>query len=178
MERCWSLSLDISRQVIYNIIDGVLTIFSLFWSFFLFALGRKRILDFYNRTSLTAYCTAFAYRPVDTRFRQAAVCGGAEELFHSSGVYLELPTDSSHLYQPQRSPTPTDSVSLSRIQSDGNLYCGTTSAGLFSRSNDSVMAESPKEPNPDSPEGVFQLQCNQTFVGMVTMQYQARTDMV
>lgn len=141
-------------------------------------LERKRILDFYNRTSLTAYCTAFAYRPVDTRFRQAAVCGGAEELFHSSGVYLELPTDSSHLYQPQRSPTPTESVSLSRIQSDGNLYCGTTPAGYFSRSNDSVMAESPKEPNPDSPEGVFQLQCNQTFVGMVTMQYQARTDMV
>lgn len=40
------------------------------------------------------------------------------------------------------------------------------------------MDESPNEPSPNSPEGVFQLQCNQTFVGMVTMQYQARTDMV
>lgn len=139
---------------------------------------RKRILDFYNRSSLTAYCTAFAYRPVDTRFRQETICGGAEPLFQSSGAYLELPTDSSHLYQPQRSPTPDGTVSLSRIQSDGNLYCGTTTAGYYSRSNDSLVVEPTNEPHPDSPEGVFQLQCNQTFVGMVTMQYQARTDMV
>ena len=142
------------------------------------SLYRKRILDFYNRSSLTAYCTAFSYRPVDTRYRETTVCGGAESLFHASGVYLELPTDSSHLYQPQRSPTPEGTESLSRIQSDGNLYCGTTTAGYYSRSNDSLMPQSPNEPHPESPEGVFQLQCNQTFVGMVTMQYQARTDMV
>ncbi len=141
-------------------------------------MDRKRILDFYNRSSLTAYCTAFSYRPVDARYRETTVCGGAESLFHNSGVYLELPTDSSHLYHPQRSPTPEGNESLSRIHSDGNLYCATTTAGYYSRSNDSSMAESPNEPSPNSPEGVFQLQCNQTFVGMVTMQYQARTDMV
>ncbi|XP_057369494.1 transmembrane protein 94-like isoform X2 [Daphnia carinata] len=139
---------------------------------------RKRILDFYNRSSLTAYCTAFSYRPVDTRYQETTVCGGPESLFQTSGVYLELPTDSSHLYHPQRSPTPEGPVSLSRIQSDSNLYCGTATGGYFSRSNDSSMDESPNEPSPNSPEGVFQLQCNQTFVGMVTMQYQARTDMV
>lgn len=99
-------------------------------------------------------------------------------MFQSSGNYLELPAESSHLYQPQRSPTPAGSVILSRIQSDGNIYYTGATGGYHSRSNDSMVADSPTEPNPDSPEGVFQLQCNQTFVGMVTMQYQARTDMV
>ena len=142
-------------------------------------------MDFYNRSSLTAYCTAFSYRPLSsaTRPLSASFESGAEKLFHSSGVYLELPADSSHLYQPQCSPTPVGSTShfsQSRIHSDSNLYCNTaTPGGLQSRSNDSfLMAESPAEPNSDTPEGTFQLQCNQTFVAMVTMQYQARTDMV
>lgn len=152
---------------------------------------RKRILDFYNRSSLTAYCTAFAYRPLNTRL-QITGAGTGERLFHSSGVYLELPADSSHLYQPQRSPTPVGSVhfSLTRIHSDGNLYYTTNGPATgnhghgqshqqASRSNDSLLiVESPEELNPDSPEGIFKLQCNQIFVAMVTMQYQARIDMV
>jgi hypothetical protein len=56
---------------------------------------RKKVQDFYQRTSLTAYCTAFAYRPL-TR-------GVNSQL---SQVYLELPADSKHLYVPHRSPTP------------------------------------------------------------------------
>jgi len=56
---------------------------------------RKKVLDFYQRTSLTAYCTAFAYRPL-TR-------GVSSQL---SQVYLELPADSKHLYASNRSPTP------------------------------------------------------------------------
>jgi hypothetical protein len=140
-------------------------------------------LDFYNRSSLTAYCTAFSYRPLSsaTRPSSAGFESGAEQLFHSSGVYLELPADSSHLYQPQCSPTPVESTShfsQSRIHSDSNLYCNTATP-LQSHSNDSfLMAESPAELNSNTPEGTFQLQCNQTFVAMVTMQYQARTDMV
>lgn len=58
-------------------------------------LCRKKVQDFYQRTSLTAYCTAFAYRPL-TR-------GVNSQL---SQVYLELPADSKHLYVPNRSPTP------------------------------------------------------------------------
>ena len=138
-------------------------------------------MDFYNRSSLTAYCTAFAYRPLSRRIQNINF-GGVENVFDSSGVYLELPADSAHLYQPQHSPTPnwdtgTGSVHCqSRIQSDGNLYCHTPGE-FHSRSNDSLLGNSPEE-NPQLPEGVFHVQCNQTFVAMVTMQYQARADMV
>lgn len=146
---------------------------------------RKRILDFYNRSSLTAYCTAFAYRPLNTRL-QSIGTGMGDKLFHSSGAYLELPADSSHLYEPQRSPTPAANLSLTRIHSDGNLYYSTATSTDNanqqyhpSRSNESLLiGDSPDDVNPESPEGIFQLQCNQIFVGMVTMQYQARTDMV
>jgi len=143
---------------------------------------RKRILDFYNRSSLTAYCTAFAYRPLNRRIENINL-GGVENVFDSSGVYLELPADSAHLYQPQQSPVPNWDTHAnasvhghSRIQSDGNLYCH-TSGGFQSRSNDSLLGNSAEE-NPQLPEGVFNVQCNQTFVAMVTMQYQARADMV
>lgn len=56
---------------------------------------RKKVQDFYQRTSLTSYCTAFAYRPL-TR----GICD------KMSKIYLELPADSKHLYAPHRSPTP------------------------------------------------------------------------
>ena len=156
-------------------------------------------MDFYNRSSLTAYCTAFAYRPLNTKLYTAGASARtgstshSESLFHSSGAYLELPADSSHLYQPERSPTPAGSThfSMARIRSDGNLYYSTsvpTGSGIQhdaastvpqAHSNDSLFgAESPEELPADTPEGLFHLQCNQIFVAMVTMQYQARTDMV
>lgn len=56
---------------------------------------RKKIQDFYQRSSLTAYCTAFAYRPLNK-------CVSSK----LGGVYLELPSDSRHLYMNYRSPTP------------------------------------------------------------------------
>lgn len=111
----------------------------------------------------------------------------AVRLFGGAGVYLELPSDSAHLYQPQRSPdTPalwesTAAGSMrsdSRIQSDGNLYNSSALAGGYlSRSNDSLLADMTEE-DAQSAQGVFNVTCNQTFVAMVTMQYQARTDMV
>ncbi len=57
-------------------------------------------MDFYNRTSLTAYCTAFAYRPL----ARSSDAGDApddvdEPLFGAGGVYLELPADTARLYQ-------------------------------------------------------------------------------
>lgn len=56
---------------------------------------KKKIQDFYQRSSLTAYCTAFAYRPINK-----SVSNKLGE------VYLELPSDSRHLYTNYRSPTP------------------------------------------------------------------------
>ena len=151
---------------------------------FLKKFFRKRILDFYNRTSLTAYCTAFAYRPLTNRLNFNTGCrqGADDQTFDSTGVYLELPANSAHLYQPQRSPTPAwDSATGNsvhshgvRIHSDGNLY--NLGTGFLSRSNDSLLpnesAAESAEPVDDvqSAENMFQVQCNQT-------QYQARTDM-
>lgn len=56
---------------------------------------RKKIQDFYQRSSLTAYCTAFAYRPLTKCINDKL-----------SDLYLELPSDSRHLYMNHRSPTP------------------------------------------------------------------------
>lgn len=65
------------------------------WVLTIYILYRKRVLDFYNRTSLTSYCTAFAYRPLNRSVSNQL-----------SSIYLELPTESKHLFVPHRSPTP------------------------------------------------------------------------
>ena len=43
---------------------------------------RKKILDFYHRTSIGSYCTAFSYCPVQPK-----------DLSHLPDVYVELPDD-------------------------------------------------------------------------------------
>uniref|UniRef100_A0A1B6CIN0 Cation-transporting P-type ATPase C-terminal domain-containing protein n=1 Tax=Clastoptera arizonana TaxID=38151 RepID=A0A1B6CIN0_9HEMI len=113
---------------------------------------RKKVQDFYQRTSLTAYCTAFAYRPLTRNVSS-----------NLTQVYLELPADSSHLYLPNRSPTPL-----------------TWSGGILGhfQSTDSLLGNEHVEDEVSDIDGCFQLQCNQVFIGMVTMQYQAQTDMV
>lgn len=77
---------------------------------------RKKVLDFYQRTSLTAYCTAFSYRPLPLP---------PDKSF--SEIYLELPADCHQLYSKLcRSPTPhpwtsnTHSVRQPQFHSSGN----------------------------------------------------------
>lgn len=55
---------------------------------------RKKITDFYSRTSLTAYCTAFAYRPLNKTIDSKLSQG-----------YLELPSNSKQTFMAYRSPT-------------------------------------------------------------------------
>ena len=43
---------------------------------------------------------------------------------------------------------------------------------------DSLLANEAHEEDVSDVEGCFELQCNQVFIGMVTMQYQAQIDMV
>ncbi|KAJ3644745.1 hypothetical protein Zmor_022452 [Zophobas morio] len=122
---------------------------------------RKKIQDFYQRSSLTAYCTAFAYRPLNKCISSKV-----------SGVYLELPSDSRHLYMNYRSPTPVHwdckSVLEPKIKTPlGQFY-----------STDSLLYNDPPSLDVSDAESCFQMQCNQVFIGMVTMQYQALTDMV
>ncbi|XP_076621551.1 transmembrane protein 94-like protein l(2)k05819 isoform X4 [Colletes latitarsis] len=125
------------------------------------ATDRKKVQDFYQRTSLTSYCTAFAYRPLTRGINKKM-----------SKIYLELPADSKHLYTPHRSPTPLpwDFRNVLDPRVKGIL-------GQF-HSTDSLLCNENKDDNVSDVESCFDIQCNQVFIGMVTMQYQAQTDMV
>lgn len=57
---------------------------------------RKKILDFYQRSSLTSYCCAFAYLPLINDDDHDTIKGYLED------NYIELPPDSSHLFPSQR----------------------------------------------------------------------------
>lgn len=120
---------------------------------------RKKVQDFYQRSSLTAYCTAFAYRPLSKSV--------SDKL---SEVYLELPSDSRHFLN-HRSPTPIhwDCKSVLEPKIKNTQFFSTDSL---------LYNDYPVGNNVSDAESCFQMQCNQIFIGMVTMQYQALTDMV
>ncbi|XP_053607404.1 transmembrane protein 94 isoform X2 [Plodia interpunctella] len=109
---------------------------------------RKKIIDFYQRNSLTAYCTAFAYKPLTRSITPA--------LAH---MYLELPADSRQLYVPHSENWPD-------------------MPALHFHSTDSLLFNEVSDEDVDDADGYFDMQCNQVFIGMVTMQYQAQSDMV
>ncbi|XP_045449004.1 transmembrane protein 94 [Melitaea cinxia] len=113
---------------------------------------RKKIIDFYQRNSLTAYCTAFAYKPLTRGVSQAL-----------AAQYLELPPDCRALYAhvPARAPAPAWDA--------GALHFHSTDSLLFNEVTDDDVSDA---------DGYFDMQCNQVFIGMVTMQYQAQSDMV
>uniref|UniRef100_T1IVZ1 Cation-transporting P-type ATPase C-terminal domain-containing protein n=1 Tax=Strigamia maritima TaxID=126957 RepID=T1IVZ1_STRMM len=122
---------------------------------------RKKILDFYHRTSLTSYCTAFAYRPLS---------GVVHHNFEN--MYLELPADSTSLYPLVRSPTPTKCWDLQSLNPSTKPWW----TQYFS--TDSLFCHGCESEQFTDAETCFENQCNQIFIAMVTMQYQARTDVV
>ncbi|XP_026818266.1 transmembrane protein 94 isoform X1 [Rhopalosiphum maidis] len=118
---------------------------------------RKKVLDFYQRTSLTAYCTAFSYRPLPLP---------PDKSF--SEMYLELPADCRQLYSKLcRSPTPQPWTSTSHKIRQQQFH-----------SSDSLLFGDCSEYNSKDVNCCFETQCNQIFLGMVTMQYQPQYDMV
>ncbi|KAF5293602.1 hypothetical protein FQA39_LY03087 [Lamprigera yunnana] len=122
---------------------------------------RKKIQDFYQRCSLTAYCTAFAYRPLHKKV--------GEKL---GKMYLELPSDSQHLYLSHHSPTSMNcdcrAILEPRIKPAlGHFY-----------STDSLLYNDNPGSDASDVESCFKMQCNQVFIGMVSMQYQVLHDMV
>ncbi|XP_041978193.1 transmembrane protein 94 isoform X1 [Aricia agestis] len=110
---------------------------------------RKKIIDFYQRNSLTAYCTAFAYKPL-TR----GICSSLAR------SYLQLPAE-----RRARSHTPAPH----QWQDAPALHFHSTDSLLFNELTDDDVKDA---------DGYYDLQCNQVFIGMVTMQYQAQSDMV
>ncbi|OTF79026.1 hypothetical protein BLA29_001591, partial [Euroglyphus maynei] len=62
---------------------------------------RKKILDFYQRSSLTSYCCSFSYIPVINE--SGTTANNSETSNFYKEYYVELPPDSSHLFPSQRS---------------------------------------------------------------------------
>lgn len=61
---------------------------------------RKKILEFYQRSSLTSYCCSFAYLPL---VNENVMQSGSISKDAITDHYIELPPDSSHLFPSQRS---------------------------------------------------------------------------
>eukprot|EP00088_Acartia_fossae_P036602 TRINITY_DN3780_c0_g1_i10.p1 TRINITY_DN3780_c0_g1~~TRINITY_DN3780_c0_g1_i10.p1 ORF type:complete len:1258 (-),score=324.01 TRINITY_DN3780_c0_g1_i10:602-4375(-) len=114
---------------------------------------KKKILEFYHRASLTSYCSAFAYRPLSYI-----------PPWPSDSYYLELPHNSSPFLSQYNRPLSDhiDRVSTAMEISDNITE---SSAGSTDSKTDDVYS-------------CIESQCNQTFLGMVQMQYQARVDIV
>nr|XP_006816343.1 PREDICTED: uncharacterized protein KIAA0195-like [Saccoglossus kowalevskii] len=113
---------------------------------------RKKILDFYHRASLSAYCCAFAYRPLPAII--------SSDLCDS---YIEMPTTEANVHATHDTASPTKSPGHNSLRANGKRY----------RSSGSVHMS-----NIEDPDGVFRAQCGQIFIGMVAMQYQAKRDIV
>lgn len=127
---------------------------------------KKRAQDFYQRNALTSYCTAFAYRPL-----RHGVSGALSET-----AYMELPPESVYKTNAQRE------------HDRGGIFCTFDAAHSEQKttvndlkhaiSSDSLLFSDNKEDDVCDVDGCFDMQCHQIFIGMVTMQYQAQTDIV
>lgn len=120
---------------------------------------RKRAIDFYQRNALTAYCTAFAYRPL-----RHGIYGCLSGENDQDVAYLELPPESRY-----KMPH----VIKSQCDFDDHLP-----SLVHSLSTDSLLFSENKEEDIEDEDGCFEMQCHQVFIGMVTMQYQAQLDIV
>ncbi|XP_059617967.1 transmembrane protein 94 isoform X2 [Phlebotomus argentipes] len=120
---------------------------------------RKRAQDFYQRNALTAYCTAFSYRPL-RRGISGPLSGTSSKV-----AYMELPPES--IYK------------MSHIDPSKCEHIDTAEERMKGTPNlDNVNYTDPKAANVNDVEGCFEMKCHQIFIGMVTMQYQAQTDIV
>ncbi|GFR98014.1 transmembrane protein 94 [Elysia marginata] len=119
-------------------------------------LDRKRILDFYHRNSMVAYCTAFAYKPLPRAslewpehvYTELVESPSTTKVAHGEDVGVFLDGDESETLQRQRSHSVDSLLELSPASSVEELRVGQM------------------------------LQSHQTFLGMISLQYQARQDFV
>jgi len=112
----------------------------------------KKILEFYHRASLTSYCSAFSYRPISST-----------PPWPNKNYYLELPHNSSNII---------NNFNLSRSDSIDRVSTGPEPGMSYNCDHTTNNCSS------GDVYGCIESQCNQTFLGMVQMQYQARVDIV
>eukprot|EP00095_Tigriopus_kingsejongensis_P007584 maker-scaffold506_size152672-snap-gene-0.29 protein:Tk07584 transcript:maker-scaffold506_size152672-snap-gene-0.29-mRNA-1 annotation:"Uncharacterized protein KIAA0195" len=121
---------------------------------------RKKILDFYQRASLSSYATAFSYRP--QTFPLA---------WKNCAEYLQLPTHSLPFYWQYNEETEgidTDAIT-SHISISGKH---TRVVGNKGKGDDNYVKTK------EDAMHCLELQCNQTFVGMIQLQYQVMVEIV
>ncbi|GFR33293.1 transmembrane protein 94 [Trichonephila clavata] len=128
---------------------------------------RKRILDFYHRSSLTAHCMGYAYSPLNNN-----------TLTKDFGdMYIELPAEGYNLFS-------TLEVATSSPRSwDPPCIEGCSHPHSLNRylSSDSLILSEQEKKVEEWNCGANSYLCqlgNEIFIGMVTMQYQACPDFV
>ena len=144
---------------------------------------RKKILDFYHRSSLTSYCTAFAYVPLNSLHVTVTL----------NDCYIELPPDSSHLFPSQKSLDSSLRSSehhIMQVTADKFLSAKNAiqshhlSSDSLTKHDDINRCHRPKSSDSTSSADNYNLEnlmhqiSNQVFIGMTTMQYQACSDFV
>ncbi|XP_063961258.1 transmembrane protein 94-like [Lytechinus pictus] len=124
---------------------------------------RKKILDFYQRATLSSYCTAFAYQPM------------AETIDNRLGdYYIELPANHKHTDDHYMNEIPGLARSSWDMESSRDPNTDIHRTRKY-HSLDSTMNKHGKITNA---EECYKSQCGQIFIGMVTSNYQAKADIV
>ncbi|XP_022080414.1 transmembrane protein 94-like [Acanthaster planci] len=130
---------------------------------------RKKILDFYQRATLSSYCCAFAYQPMVDSMPK-----------YFDDLYIELPAagkmgklipDFENLGIARSSWD----VDMTAAHQHGNKGQETETRGRKYHSLDSAMDKIGDIRDTDD---CFRAQCGQIFIGMVAMNYQAKSDIV
>ena len=120
---------------------------------------RKKILDFYQRASLSSYCTAFSYRPLLTKLPWQDVPD-----------YLQLPTHTHPFYS--QYVDNAEVADADALQNVGHISLGDRSSTCHGQPGENQLK------SPEEALACLEMECNQTFLGMVQMQYQALVDLV
>eukprot|EP00057_Strongylocentrotus_purpuratus_P026095 XP_011680569.1 PREDICTED: uncharacterized protein KIAA0195 isoform X1 [Strongylocentrotus purpuratus] len=123
----------------------------------------KKILDFYQRATLSSYCTAFAYQPM------------AESIDDRLGdYYIELPPHHKRSDDHDMPEIP----GLARSSWDMDTSREPNTAVHRTRKYHSLDSTMNKHGTIRSAEECCKSQCGQIFIGMVTSNYQAKGDIV
>ncbi|XP_078691298.1 transmembrane protein 94-like isoform X2 [Branchiostoma floridae x Branchiostoma belcheri] len=138
---------------------------------------RKKILDFYHRMSLSAYCSAFAYRPLEKDEVAPIPLDEQKPISvqpvsrHLGEVFYELPV--REMDEPRGPDAP---VSDTRPE-DLSSPILTDPSGSLGDSNHSLSSHG-KGRSIKKEQDWFSAQSRQVFIGMVSAQYQAKQDVV
>jgi len=126
---------------------------------------RKKILDFYHRASLSSYCTAFSYRPLTFPIPRR---GGKE--------YLQMPTHSMPFYWQYAEGS--ECADTDAINTHISLHADAVQQQQMQAAAGVQAHMPPPRTRRADAMACLELQCNQTFLGMVQLQYQPVVDIV